>query len=87
MSDTLNDIPIDHDWAWVVIVLQHNEKKWIPLNFTVARTRAEAIDLYETMWGFPGEYARRRRKGQARALQCRISPCTFGEDRRKGATP
>ena len=80
MADTLRGTPIAPEWGWVVLILRHDGAEWFPAEFTVARTRAEAIARFDRVGG--DTYQQMRKKGRARAVRCEIVPCTFGEDKR-----
>ncbi len=84
MPETLRGIPIKDDWVWVIVRLSWSEDFWFPLEHTAAMTRQGAIDRFCTNGFTRRDYSRLRKRGEVRALRCRLQPCTFGEDRRKG---
>lgn len=81
MADTLHGIPVQHGWAWVVVIRHWDGAYWFPALFSASTTRAQAIRRFDAVGGDP--YAKMRRQKRARALRCRVIPLTFGEDKRR----
>jgi len=72
--NTYRGEPIRQDRAWVILRRHVSGTWWFPLAHSAAATREEAIARFDRdePARSPYRYGRLRRRGEARAVRCRI---------------